>query len=164
MYKIIGANQAEYGPISADQLRQWIAEGRVNGQTPVQAEGDAAWRPLSTFPEFAASLPPATPAAPLRAQGTAPAGISPTVPPTVPNYLVQAILCTLCCCLPFGIVAIVYAAQVNSKLQAGDYPGAQASSKNAKMWCWLAFGLGLLANIVGFILYAIGMMQAVQNH
>jgi len=37
----------------------------------------------------------------------------------VPNYLVQAILCTICCCLPFGIVAIVYAAQVNGKVAGG---------------------------------------------
>ena len=39
----------------------------------------------------------------------------------IPNYLVQAILTTLFCCLPFGIVAIVYAAQVNTKIEAGDY-------------------------------------------
>lgn len=72
MYKIIGANQVEYGPISADQLRQWIAEGRVNAQTPAQAEGDATWRPLSTFPEFASSLPPVPGAAPAPAPASAP--------------------------------------------------------------------------------------------
>ena len=37
MYKIIGANQTEYGPVSAEQIRQWIAEGRVNAQTSAQA-------------------------------------------------------------------------------------------------------------------------------
>jgi hypothetical protein len=61
----------------------------------------------------------------------------------VPNYLVQAILVTLFCCLPFGIVAIVYAAQVNSRLQAGDTSGARHASGNARMWCWISFGLGL---------------------
>ena len=39
MYKIIGADQKEYGPVSAEQLRLWIAEGRVNGQTSVWPEG-----------------------------------------------------------------------------------------------------------------------------
>ncbi len=68
---------------------------------------------------------------------------------SVPNYLVQAILCTIFCCLPFGIVAIVYAAQVNGKVTAGDMAGAQASSKSAKTWCWVAFGVGL----AGIILY-----------
>jgi hypothetical protein len=66
----------------------------------------------------------------------------------VPNYLVQAILVTLFCCLPFGIVAIVYAASVNGKLQAGDYRGARAASDSAKTWCWVSFGLGLVANLI----------------
>jgi uncharacterized protein DUF4339 len=52
MYKIIGADQKEYGPVSAEQLRQWMAEGRVNAQTLVRAEGTTEWKPLSTFPEF----------------------------------------------------------------------------------------------------------------
>ena len=64
--------------------------------------------------------------------------------PPVNNYLVQAVLTAFCCCMPVGIVAIIYAAQVNSKLHAGDIAGAQAASKNAKMWCWIAFGAGLL--------------------
>ncbi len=62
MYKIIGANQAEYGPVSAEQIRQWIAEGRVNAQTSAQAEGQTEWKPISMFPEFAASFaPPSAP-------------------------------------------------------------------------------------------------------
>jgi hypothetical protein len=75
----------------------------------------------------------------------------------IPNYLVQAILITLCCCLPLGIVSIVYAAQVNSKVQAGDIQGALDASGKAKMWCWIGFGLGLLANIIvlGFQIVAI---------
>jgi hypothetical protein len=73
MYKIIGANQVEYGPVSADQLRQWIAEGRVNAQTPVQAEGDTTWKPLSAFPEFASTLPPSSAPGPAPMPGAAPA-------------------------------------------------------------------------------------------
>lgn len=62
----------------------------------------------------------------------------------IPNYLVQSILVTLCWCLPFGIPAIVYAAQVNKKVVAGDVEGATTASKRAKMWLWIAFGSGLL--------------------
>ena len=54
----------------------------------------------------------------------------------VPNYLVQSILVTLCCCLPFGIVAIVSAAKVNGLLASGDYEGAVKASEDAKKWCW----------------------------
>ena len=53
MYKIIGADQREYGPVTAEQLRQWIAEGRAGPQSQVRAEGTADWKPLRDFPEFA---------------------------------------------------------------------------------------------------------------
>ena len=62
----------------------------------------------------------------------------------VPNYLVQAILTTLFCCLPLGIVSIVYAAQVNGKVMAGDRAGALESSHNARLWAWISFGVGLV--------------------
>ena len=67
--------------------------------------------------------------------------------------LVHSIIATLCCCMPFGIVALVYSAQVNSKLAAGDVAGAQAASASAKTWVIVSFvagfvtfgGLGLLS-------------------
>ena len=64
-YKIIGADLIEYGPVSAEQIRQWITEGRVNAETKLQAEGTAGWRPLAEVPEFAetssGTAPPACP-------------------------------------------------------------------------------------------------------
>ena len=57
MYKIIGADHREYGPATADEIRQWIREGRANGQTLIQPEGGTEWRPLATFPELASALP-----------------------------------------------------------------------------------------------------------
>jgi len=62
MYFIIGGDQKEYGPITADELRKWIAEGRLNAQSRVKAESDAEWRPLAAFPEFADALGVPTPA------------------------------------------------------------------------------------------------------
>lgn len=56
MYKIIGGDGRQYGPITTEQLRQWIAEGRANGQTLVQPEGVPDWKPLSAIPEFSAAL------------------------------------------------------------------------------------------------------------
>jgi len=72
-------------------------------------------------------------------------------PPNVPNYLAQAILTTLFCCLPAGIVSIVFASQVNGKLAAGDYPGALDSSQKARTWAWVSFGVGLAAAAVWVI-------------
>ena len=64
MYKIIGADQKQYGPISADQIRQWISEGRVNGQTIACAEGSEDWKPLAQFSEFGLGVAPAAAAKP----------------------------------------------------------------------------------------------------
>ncbi len=60
MYKIIGADGKEYGPITAEQVRQWVAEGRANAQTKVLPEGATEWRALGEFPELAtaASIAP----------------------------------------------------------------------------------------------------------
>ncbi len=66
-YQIIGGDGREYGPVTDAELRKWIAEGRLNAQSQARAESDTAFRPLSTFPEFAdafgtaASMPGATP-------------------------------------------------------------------------------------------------------
>lgn len=144
MFKIIGGDGRPYGPVSADQIRQWIAEGRANAQTLAQLEGSMEWKPLGQFAEFAASAaPPVIPPTPTPAT-------APTFQPRqhVPSYLVPAIISTLCCCLPFGVVAIVYAAQVNTKLQAGDVPGALEASQKAKTWFWLAVAFGLISTLV----------------
>lgn len=53
MYKIIGADQKEYGPATAEEIRQWVAEGRANEQTQVTIEGQGEWKNLASFPEFA---------------------------------------------------------------------------------------------------------------
>lgn len=66
-------------------------------------------------------------------------------PPNVPNYLVHSILTTLCCCLPFGIVALVFSSQVNSKLAMGDVAGAQAASRSARTWVIVAFVSGIIS-------------------
>jgi ABC-type Fe3+ transport system permease subunit len=76
----------------------------------------------------------------------------------IPSYLAQAILCTLFCCVPFGIVGIVFASQVSSKMSIGDYRGARIASDKAKSWCWASFVFGL----IGTVLYVI-LMVAMEN-
>ena len=62
-YKIIGADLMQYGPVSAEQIRQWITEGRVNAETKLQAEGTAEWKPLAEMPEFPVVTPGTAPPA-----------------------------------------------------------------------------------------------------
>lgn len=79
---------------------------------------------------------------------------------SIPNYLVPAILVTIFCCLPLGIPAIVYAAQVSSKQAAGDVPGALAASKSAKTWCWVAAGSGIAVSLIWFLVFAMGALTS----
>jgi len=63
MYKIIGGDGREYGPVTLDQIRDWIAQGRATALTQVQAEGSPDWKPLGAYPELAALCvrPPSSP-------------------------------------------------------------------------------------------------------
>jgi hypothetical protein len=155
MYKIIGADGQEYGPVSTEQLRQWIAEGRVNLQTRAQAAGTTEWKALGQYPEFA--VPGAVPP-------PAPGAYAAQPRPQISNHLVPAILTTIFCCLPFGIAAIVFAAQVNTKLAAGDIAGAQESARKAKMWSWLSFGVGIVVMIIWFVIAAATGFSSVSHY
>jgi hypothetical protein len=152
MFKIIGADGQEYGPVELAQIQQWIRGNRVNGQTMAQKTGETDWKPLSSFPELTAQFASAPPPLPGSLAPSPPfvAGIASA---GVPTYLVPAILCTLLCCLPLGVPALVYAAKVGNKLAAGDIAGAQIASRNARTWCWVAFGVGVLWNIIAAIMF-----------
>ena len=63
-------------------------------------------------------------------------------------YLVLSIISTVCCCLPFGIVGIVYAAKINSAMNAGDYAEAERSARLAKIWIIVAFVVGIIVNVI----------------
>src|SRR5437667_11954902 len=100
MYRIVGADGKEYGPISVDQLRQWIAEGRANAQTRVLPEGQTEWKTLAEIPELA-SLLAATPMAPTPSPlPTAPTGPGPKTSPLAITGLVLGIVSVVasCCC------------------------------------------------------------------
>jgi hypothetical protein len=57
MYRIIGGDGKEYGPIGVEEVRRWVAEGRLNAQSLARPEEAAeGWRPLGSFPEFAEVL------------------------------------------------------------------------------------------------------------
>jgi hypothetical protein len=105
MYRIIGADGKEYGPVSADQLRRWITEGRADANTRIAVEGSLEWRTLGSIPEFASLLAPA----PLRA-------LMPPVQATnsfAVAALVMGILAIIlsCCCygIPFNLMGVVFA-------------------------------------------------------
>ena len=82
----------------------------------------------------------------------------------IPNHLVWAILATLFCCLPGGIVSIVYAAQVNGKIAAGDLAGARDSSEKAMKWAmWSAIAGVIVAVLYVVLVMAMGGLGALSN-
>ena len=123
MYKIIGADGREYGPISLEVLRQWISEGRANSETKILPEGATEWKKLGELPEFASG--PSQPSAPTPAPGPAAAAPSPPGPisalptparnnPLAITGLVLGIISItigLCCYgLPFNIAGAICSA------------------------------------------------------
>lgn len=144
MYKIIGADGKEYGPISAEVMRQWIAEGRVNAETRVQAEGATEWQPLSALPEFmppspAAGAPPALSALPAVGQSTAQAQM---------NGPAVGLMVTGSLNILLGIVrAIMAVAGVGMSAARGMGGGTEAE----KMIMAMSGTAGVVAGVIGVI-------------
>jgi hypothetical protein len=113
MYKIIGADGKEYGPVSAEVLRQWIAEGRVNPQTRVLPENATEWKPLSDLPEFGLSATAPAPVLPGPIiPGVITAPVQRKTNPLATTGLVLGIISItfgLCCCsgFPFSVAGAI---------------------------------------------------------
>jgi hypothetical protein len=105
MYKVRGIDQKEYGPVNIEQLKSWIAQGRVQEQTLAQGAEGEDWNPLSAYPEFSEALAAAPAAAtpgPIRPAPlpTAPAG----PPPKTSGMAITSLILGVLGCL--GITAI----------------------------------------------------------
>ena len=126
MYRIVGADGKEYGPVSIEQLRQWMADGRVNAQTRVQAAGAMEWKTAGDFPELglasaAAGSGPgsAPPAFPTGQAGGQKQGLAIT-------SFVLGLLGLVCLGLLAGIPAIIcgHVARGQARRSPGEYGGA----------------------------------------
>jgi hypothetical protein len=139
MYKVIGSDKQIYGPVTADQLRQWLAEGRVDSATLVQPEGATDWRPLSSFPEFGPPPQPGTPP---------PVSMPPAHEQDAGNNMAMAglvlgILSIIGCCVPaFGILGVVFSALALSRERPPGHP--ETSHKSMAL-------AGLILSIIGLI-------------
>lgn len=145
MYKILGGDQKEYGPVTEAQVREWIAQRRANAQTMVQDESSSEWRPLSSFPEFARSLnvPPVVPALPA-AFVVDDNPMSTVVPYKNPKALIAYYLAIFalipCLGLPLGIAALCLGIAGLKVVRA--HPNA-----HGKVHAWIGVILGGLCGL-----------------
>ena len=126
MYKIIGADQVEYGPITAEQVRQWVAEGRLNGLSKIQVDGSGQWKQLREMPEFASLLPPPPP--PITLPAASPLS-SAAVPPNNPlaAWSLGTGIASLPCCFAFVLspLSIVLGAMALSQINRNPNQGGR---------------------------------------
>lgn len=154
MFKIIGADGKEYGPVDIAQLRAWLTEGRVDAQTLVLPAGGTEWKPLSTCPEFAAlprmtpptlAAPPGVLAYPMRTNGFAVAG------------LIMGILSLtfgLCCYgFPFSILGLIFSLVALSQLKQfpQSYGGKGMAIAGLVLSC-VSIGLSVIFLMAGVAL------------
>lgn len=124
IYKIIGEDGKEYGPATAEQMRQWVAEGRVEHRTPIFVDGAKDWNFVGLLPEFAgcfaAAVTPPAIAPPLRGSSTA-GRIAKTNSYAQAGMIFGILSVTCCCGFPFGILGLVFSlvglSQINANPQ-----------------------------------------------
>jgi hypothetical protein len=148
MYKIIGADGKEYGPVSGEQMRRWIAEGRVENRTPVFAHGATDWNFAGLLPEFANCFP------------TTPPAIAPTWQRRESNsFATWGLICGIlawlpcCCCygFPCNLLGLVFSliglAQINSQPERYEGRGTAIA--------------GMALSVISLLLFAILIMWSI---
>jgi hypothetical protein len=148
-YVVIGTDGREYGPVSAEQVRQWLAERRLHSMSLARLEGALEWKPLSMLPEF---------------QGVPPALAPPAVPPTVqgtrpsPRTNLMALLgfimgllavvtaCCFCCSgFPFNILGIIFSAVGLAQIKR------QPDLETGRGLAWAGLVLSLLGAVLSLL-------------
>lgn len=162
-YYYINSQKQQAGPVEIPEL---MAAG-LRPDTMVWCEGMANWTRADNVPELAKELV-AAPAAPTIPGVQPPAtdnndntgytteDSSEMKPAKPANMLWLCILTTACCCMPLGIVSIIYATKVDSAYNVGNYQEAEDNAKKARLFAII----GAVAGFIGIILYTIIMVLA----
>jgi len=140
-----------FGPFTLEELR----EKNITRETKVWFQELGDWKPAGTVPElteiFKLVPPPITKT---NSNFNSMENFNNQKPPK--TWLVESILVTLFCCLPFGIAGIVNASKVESRFYAGDIEGANRSSEEAKKWTTVSFWIGLAVGVIYLIVVIAG--------
>lgn len=167
MYKIIGADGKEYGPVNLEVLRRWLAEGRANGQTRILPEGATEWKTVAEVPELAQGL--------ASAMGPAPAAAPVAIAPAPRNNSlavagmtlgILALTLGVCCCygLPFSVPGIICSSIALSQIKKDPFTQQGKSLAIAGLaLCILSLLMGALLLSLGFALSTPDMMRRIRR-
>lgn len=170
----IHVNNGNAGPYTVDELRQM----NITASTPVWNESMSGWTAAGEVPELQAALsgasadqyPPVNEASSAGTQGYAPAyapgayGQQQMAPPPCPKtWLVESILVTILCCLPFGVAGIVKASQVESLYGRGDYAGAERASREAAKWTKIGFFISIVSTVAYLVLFLLDVFAGIAD-
>jgi len=140
-----------YGPFTLDELK----EKKISRETKIWFQELGEWKPageVSELTEIFKLVPP--PITKTNLNYNSMENLNNQKPPK--TWLVESILVTLFCCLPFGIAGIVNAAKVESRFYAGDIEGANRSSADAKKWTTISFWIGIAVGVIYLIVVIAG--------
>ena len=138
MFKILGADGKEYGPVAIDQIRKWISEGRANRDTMAQQTGDSSWKPLGQYADLADLF-------------GAPPPIASAIPPTAPSAPAAP-------AIPAVPVAPVYSTAPRAGADARTR--AEQMVSGPAIGLMVTAGLGLLFGLIGLIMSIGGTMPS----
>jgi len=158
MYKIIGADGKEYGPITQEQLNQWIAEGRLNLQSKVQPDGATEWKTVADIPELAAAVPaPSSPAGTVTAVAPNTAGAAEQVAGPAIGLMITA-----------GLGFLVQAASLFMNLFGASILASQAQGNEALAHMFSGAAGAVIAGLAMIVAIVIFMgaakMKKLQSH
>lgn len=139
-YRIVGNDGKIYGPVSAEQIREWIAQRRVESRTPIFVAGATDWSFVGMLPEFAANF------------NTTPPPVAPPKTAAAQNHNTLAmwsLVCgalawmCCCCCIPFNVLGLVFGIIALAQIQAQPEPRSSRSlaiagivlSATNLLWC-----------------------------
>jgi hypothetical protein len=139
-YRIVGQDGKPYGPVTAETIREWLAQGRVDSRTPIHVEGAAEWTFVGLLPEFSTKAAPVTPAAlrpdfipAQKTNGFATAGFI--------CGLLSCIGFCCCACVPVSLLGIIFS--IIAMVQIKSSPEPQNG--------WGLALAGLICSVVGLI-------------
>jgi hypothetical protein len=155
MYKIIGADQKEYGPVTANQVRQWLSEGRASMQTKVLPEGSTEWKVIGELPEFASAAPDILPAMP-GAPAPSAAGAELVNGPAI-GLIVLAIVGAI-----LQIASMVFNIAGASLLAGSQMPKEAWANMFSGTMAVVSSIIGILVS--GLILFGALKMKKLENH